>query len=78
MMMGVLIFFLIVPILGFICATINYFIINKFKLPEYMAYLLPSLSILFIFIHAIKLHMILFFYVSCVYSAYTYYDKKSL
>lgn len=61
MMMGVLIFFLIVPILGFICATINYFIINKFKLPKYMAYLLPSLSILFIFIHAIKLHMILFF-----------------
>lgn len=51
MMMGVLIFFLIVPILGFICATINYFIINKFKLPKYMAYLLPSLSILFIFIH---------------------------
>lgn len=73
--MGELIFFVTIPVLAFTCSTINYLIITKFKLPKYIMYLIPILSILLIFINEIKWYMILCFYFSCVYSTYSYYDS---
>lgn len=38
-------------------------------------YLLPLLSILFIFVD-VKLYMIVFFYFSCIHSTYVYYGDN--
>lgn len=72
--MGELIFFFIIPVIAFIFTTINYLLLKKYNLPHRYIYIIPIFTLPFSMFINIDLYLFVFFYISCSYCAYSYYQ----